>query len=160
MFFGEKADVYRWQHIAESFCFLPYGTIVDYFQQTVYDYYNLTKRERNKFWASIEREFMPWMSVKGVPYFKSGRKWQLKMHIFESPFYYIDYCLAQFTAFQFLIMMRKDFDKAFETYMKFLNQAGTKPFSELLDSVGLKSPFNEEAFIEVVDEMKKILQLE
>lgn len=57
-------------------------------------------------------------------------------------------------------MMRKDFDKAFETYMKFLNQAGTKPFSELLDSVGLKSPFNEEAFIEVVDEMKKILQLE
>lgn len=160
LFFGEKADIYRWQHIAESFCFLPYGTIVDYFQQTVYDYYNLTKRERNKFWASIEREFMPWMSVKGVPYFKSGRKWQLKMHIFESPFYYIDYCLAQFTAFQFLIMMRKDFDKAFETYMKFLNQAGTKPFSELLDSVGLKSPFNEEAFIEVVDEMKKILQLE
>lgn len=160
LFFGEKADVYKWQHIAESFCFLPYGTIVDYFQQTVYDYYNLTKRERNDFWASIEREFMPWMSVKGVPYFKTGRKWQLKAHIFESPFYYIDYCLAQFTAFQFLVMMRKDYDKAFETYMKFLNQAGTKPFLELLDSVGLKSPFNEETFIEVVDEIKKILQLE
>lgn len=160
LFFGEKADVYKWQHIAESFCFLPYGTIVDYFQQTVYDYYNLTKRERNDFWASIEREFMPWMSVKGVPYFKTGRKWQLKAHIFESPFYYIDYCLAQFTAFQFLVMMRKNYDKAFETYMKFLNQAGTKPFLELLDSVGLKSPFNEETFIEVVDEIKKILQLE
>lgn len=160
LFFGEKADVYKWQHIAESFCFLPYGTIVDYFQQTVYDYYNLTKRERNDFWASIEREFMPWMSVKGVPYFKTGRKWQLKAHIFESPFYYIDYCLAQFTAFQFLVMMRKDYDKAFEAYMKFLNQAGTKPFLELLDSVGLKSPFNEETFIEVVDEIKKILQLE
>ena len=158
-FFGDKTDEYKFQHIAGGISFIPYGTIVDYFQQTVYDNPDMTPEERNAFFLKCMQEFMPSASVEGMTFFEEGRYWQRQGHIFESPFYYIDYCLAQFTAFQFLALAEKDYDDAYARYMKFLRQAGSKPFTELLDSVGLKSPFEEESFVMIVDIVRKLLKL-
>lgn len=56
----------------------------------------------------------------------------VQMHIYETPFYYIDYCLAQTAALQFLLASRKDYDDAFHRYVRFLSQGGEKVFTELL----------------------------
>lgn len=159
LFFGDKKQDYIYNHVAGAICFIPYGTIVDFFQQTAYDYYNNGKKDRNRFWSDIEGEFLPYMSSKGLPYFNTGRRWQMKAHIFETPFYYIDYCVAQMTAFQFLALMREDYDAAFEKYLQFLKIGGTKTFLETVEEVGLISPFEEEAFKKVTDTVRKILGL-
>jgi len=119
----------------------------------------MTPAERNAFWTKLEREFLPHMHNEGIPFYGEGRRWQRQAHIFETPFYYIDYCLAQFIAFEFLAMSKKDYKKAQEVYMAFLVQGGTKPFTELVASAGLKSPFEEESFKEIVEVIEKILKI-
>ena len=157
LFFGDKKKEYIYNHVAGAIAFIPYGTIVDFFQQTVYDYYRLSKTDRNEFWRQAELEFLPYMDSKGLPFYKTGRRWQLKAHIFESPFYYVDYCMAQMTAFQFLALMRKDYDNAFAKYLQFVKLGGTKTFLEIVEEVGLISPFKEEAFKLVTDTVREVL---
>lgn len=159
LFFGNNKDAYIYNHVADAISFIPYGTIVDFFQQTVYDYYSLSKVDRNEFWRQAENEFLPYMNSKGLPFYKTGRRWQMKAHIFETPFYYIDYCMAQMVAFQFLALMQDDYDKAFEKYLQFLKIGGTKTFLETIEDVGLISPFDEEAFKIVVKVVEKTLDL-
>ncbi len=156
-FFGERLADYKFTHIMGAFSFIPYGTIVDYFQQTVYDNPDMTPAERNAFWAKIEHEFLPHVEFDDIPFYKEGRRWQRQMHIYESPFYYIDYCLAQFTAFQILSLSLENWDEAYAKYMKFLRQAGSKSFTELLEFADLKTPFEEKPFIEVCDAVKKLV---
>lgn len=159
LFFGDKTEEYKFYHIGGAVTFIPYGTIVDYFQQTCYDNPDMTPAERNAFYNKIEKQFLPHMTTEGIPAIQDGRHWQRQAHIFESPFYYIDYCFAQFTALQFLALSQQDFDATFEKYIKFLNFGGTKTFVELLDECGLKSPFEEESFQLVVASCEKILNL-
>ena len=63
------------------------------------------------------------------------------MHIFESPFYYIDYCLAQTVALGFFVKMREDYSGALKTYLNFVEAGGSKPFSTLVREAGLPDPF-------------------
>ena len=99
------------------------------------------------------------MTTEGVPALCDGRRWQRQSHIHESPFYYIDYCLAQFTALQFFALSVQDYKSAFDKYMKFLNFGGTKPFTQLIEECGLLSPFEEESFKLVADTCRKLLKL-
>ncbi|MBR2974700.1 MAG: M3 family oligoendopeptidase, partial [Clostridia bacterium] len=146
-------------HIGGAVTFIPYGTIVDFFQQTCYDNPDMTPAERNAFFNKVEKEFMPYMTTQGIPALQDGRRWQRQAHIFEMPFYYIDYCLAQFTALQFLAMSQQDYKATFDNYVKFLSFGGTKPFTELLKECGLQSPFEEESFVQVVATVEQILGL-
>ena len=159
LFFGDKTEEYKFTHIGGAVTFIPYGTIVDYFQQTCYDNPDMTPAERNAFYNKIEHEFLPHMCTDGIPAIQDGRRWQRQAHIFESPFYYIDYCLAQFTALQFLALSQQDYEATFAKYIKFLDYGGTKTFVELLDACGLMSPFEEESFKLVVASCEKILGL-
>lgn len=159
LFFGDKTEEYKFYHIGGAVTFIPYGTIVDFFQQTCYDNPDMTPAERNEFYNKIEKQFLPHMTTEGIPAMQDGRRWQRQSHIFESPFYYIDYCFAQFTALQFLAMSQKDYEATFKKYIKFLDYGGTKTFVELLNECGLKSPFEEESFKIVVASVEKILKL-
>lgn len=159
LFFGDKTPEYKFYHIGGAVTFIPYGTIVDCFQQTCYDNPDMTPAERNAFYNKLEKEFLPHMTTEGIPALQDGRRWQRQAHIFESPFYYIDYCFAQFTALQFLALSQQDYKGAFDKYIKFLNYGGTKPFTELLSECDLLSPFEEDSFKLVVSACEKILGL-
>ena len=74
------------------------------------------------------------------------------------PFYYIDYCLAQTAALQFLLASRKDYDDAFRRYVRLLSQGGEQVFTDLLVEAGLKSPFEEGALKEVAQESEALLE--
>ncbi len=65
------------------------------------------------------------------------------MHIYESPFYYIDYCLAQTVALNFLFASQKDYSGTLDRYLAFVRAGGTRAFGDLVEGAGLPSPFAE-----------------
>ena len=156
-FFGNDSGKYRFMHAFDAFSFIPYGTIVDYFQHIVYENPDMTPAERNKTWNELERQFRPYISTEGMPYLEEGTRWQYQMHIYESPFYYIDYCLAQVAAFEFLLESLKDYDGAFNKYLTFLKQGGEKVFTDLLSQAQLPSPFEPGALEGLAREVEKLL---
>ena len=105
--------------------------------------------QRHDVWAGLMAEYMPWIKLDGSPFYGEGKGWQRQIHIYENPFYYIDYCLAQTVALEFWSLMQKDHDTAWEQYMKLVKKAGTQTLTDLVKTAGLKSPFDEEALKEV-----------
>ena len=156
-FFGDRARQYKYMHALDAFAFLPYGTIVDYFQHIVYEKPELTPAERKAEWKKLEQQFKPYMHTEGVPYLELGTRWQYQMHIYESPFYYIDYCLAQVVAFQFLLESQKDYDDAFARYFRYLCHGGELVFTDLIKEAGLVSPFEDGALAEVAKGVEALL---
>ena len=159
LFFGDMTEQYKLYHIGGAVTFIPYGTIVDYFQQICYDNPEMTPAERCQTYNKLEKQFIPSMTTEGIVGLQDGRRWQRQAHIYESPFYYIDYCFAQFTALQFLALSQQDYKAAFDKYIKFLDFGGTKTYVELLKECGLASPFEEESFKQVVATVEQILGL-
>ena len=157
-FFGDKAKEYRFMHALETFTFLPYGTIVDYFQHLVYENPDMTPAERKACWNGLEAKFRPWISTKGIPYLEEGTRWQYQMHIYESPFYYIDYVLAQTAAFEFLLASQENYDDAFGRYIALSKKGGTKLWPQLLKEAGLASPFEPGALKEVAEKVEALLE--
>lgn len=157
-FFGEDAKRYQFMHLLDSLSFLPYGTIVDDFQRQVYENPEWTPEERKAAWRKLEAEFRPHLHFEGIPYLEEGTRWQYQMHIYETPFYYIDYCLAQTAALQFLLASQKDYDGAFARYVRFLSQGGEKVFTDLLEESGLRSPFQEGALGQLAQETEQLLE--
>lgn len=143
-FFGEDARKFRYSHLSGALTFIPYGTMVDHFQHVVYEKPNMTPRERHNVWKELLGVYMPWMKLDGdIPFYSEGEGWQRQHHIYSSPFYYIDYCLAQTVALQMWAMEQKDRKDALEHYMAYTRQGGSCVFTELLKNAGLESPFEE-----------------
>ena len=157
-FFGEKERQYRYMHALDALSFLPYGTIVDYFQHIVYENPDMSPAERKAAWNKLEAEFRPWISTEGIPYLEEGTRWQYQMHIYESPFYYIDYVLAQTAAFAFLLASQEDYDGAFARYIALSKKGGTKLWPQLLKEAGLPSPFEAGALGELAAKVEALLK--
>ncbi len=156
-FFGEEAHRFRRAHMAESLLFLPYGACVDHFQHEVYARPELTPQERVALWAKLEAEYMPWRQWGDVAPLATGRRWQLQAHIYELPFYYIDYTLAQCCALQFWAWHKRDPQAAMSAYVALSKLGGALPFSQLVASAGLRSPFEPGCLDEVADEARQFL---
>jgi M3 family oligoendopeptidase len=143
-FFGESAGKYRYSHLSGALTFIPYGVMVDEFQHIVYQNPDMTPGERNAEWLRLESRYRPWLKLSGVPFYGEGRRWQAQGHIYSSPFYYIDYCLAQTVALAFWAEDRRDHPGAWERYKRFLSCAGTKTFTDTVSFAGLPDPFDGE----------------
>lgn len=144
-FYGERAEEATYQQIFDAFAFIPYGVIVDYFQELVYEKPDMSPKARRELWKELEREFRPWLDFSDTPFFCDGGAWQIKHHIYEYPFYYIDYCLASCLALQIGELAAVDFADAFSRYKKFVDLGGTKKFDELAHIIGLNSAFDKDA---------------
>ena len=144
-FFGKDARKYLYSHLASSFMFIPYGTMVDHFQHSVFEHPEMTPAERHAEWKRLLGIYMPWLRLDGeIPFYADGMGWQRQHHIYSFPFYYIDYCLAQTVSLEFWEMIQNDFDDAWKHYMAYTKQGGSDVFTKLLEKAGLASPFEEE----------------
>ena len=151
-FFGPDAKKFMYSHLAGAIAFIPYGTMVDHFQHSVYEKPEMTPAERHAEWKRLLGIYMPWMKLDGdIPFFAEGEGWQRQMHIYQLPFYYIDYCLAQTVALEFWSMIRKDREDAWKHYMAYTTQGGSRTFTDLLKNAGLTSPFDEKCLREVCE---------
>lgn len=143
-FFGDDARKFRYSHLSGALTFIPYGTMVDHFQHVVYEKPNMTPAERHAVWHELLGTYMPWMRLDGdIPFYSEGQGWQRQHHIYSSPFYYIDYCLAQTVSLQFWAKIQNDLGDAWKHYMAYTSQGGSRTFTELLKNAGLESPFDE-----------------
>ncbi|WP_077601883.1 M3 family oligoendopeptidase [Oceanobacillus sojae] len=142
-FFKEEVEKYKYAHISDAIQFLPYGVAVDEFQHLVYENPDWTPEERNQAWRNLEKKYLPHRNYDGIESLESGAFWQKQGHIYEDPFYYIDYTLAQVCAFQFLKKSQENRGKAWQDYIDLCKLGGSKPFLELVQSADLQSPFEE-----------------
>ena len=142
LFFGDKADKYRAMHSEDSIDFLPYGCMVDEFQHIVYSRPELTPAERREVWRGLEKQYRPHLDLDAEP-FLAGAFWQKQGHIFQMPFYYIDYCLATACAMQFKVRMDADYPAAWADYLKLCKLGGRDFYTDLLPQAGLRVPFED-----------------
>ncbi len=151
-FFGPDTKKYLYSHLAGALTFIPYGTLVDHFQHEVYANPDMTPAQRHAVWKELQGQYMPWVRLDGdIPFFADGEAWQRQSHIYGAPFYYIDYCLAQTVALELWALLQKDKKAAWEKYMAYTRQGGSRTFTELLENAGLDTPFDEKCLREVCE---------
>ena len=153
------ADRYRAMHLISALAFLPYGVCVDHFQHEVYANPDATPAERHAMWQRLERLYMPWTDYGDLAYPAMGGRWQAKGHIYNAPFYYIDYTLALCVALQFWVWSRRDPRAALDAYVALCGRGGSMPFQGLVASAGLTSPFAPGALEAAVAEAAGVLGL-
>ena len=157
LFFENDTEKYKFIHLSEALLFIPYGVTVDEFQHWVYENPEVTPQERREKWLEIEKKYLPTRDYGETDELKNGIFWFRQGHIFSSPFYYIDYTLAQVCAFQFWIKSREDREKAWKDYLNLCKLGGSKSFFELMKSANLKNPFEEGTLASVIPKIKEYL---
>lgn len=158
LFFENDAEKYKFIHLSEALLFIPYGVTVDEFQHWVYENPNATPDDRRAKWLEIEKKYLPTRDYGEVDDLKEGIFWFRQGHIFNSPFYYIDYTLAQVCAFQFWIKSQENREKAWDEYLALCKLGGSKPFFELMKAANLKNPFEQGTIASVIPKIREFLE--
>lgn len=140
-FFQQDEAKYKFSHLSEALIFLPYGVLVDEFQHYVYENPFATPKERNTAWRQIEKKYLPHRDYGDSEFLEKGGFWYRQGHIFSTPFYYIDYTLAQVCALQFWIKAQQNREAAWKEYLTLCKAGGSKSFLELVELAGLNNPF-------------------
>ena len=162
LFFKEDTEKYYYLHLSDSIKFIPYGVLVDHFQHEVYAYPEMSAAERKSTWHHLEKMYLPHKNYEDAPLLERGGWWYRQNHIFNNPFYYIDYTLAQLCALQFWERKHHDDPTCWHDYVELCKQGGKYPFLDLVQLAGLKSPFkkgtvhtvmmNIEAYLHSIDD--------
>jgi M3 family oligoendopeptidase len=157
LFFEKDIEKFKFFHLADSLCFIPYGVTVDEFQHIVYEYPDMTPDERKKAWRDIEKKYTPYKNYDDNEFLNKGTFWFKQGHIFSSPFYYIDYTLAQICSYQFWLRFNENRKEAWEDYLKICKIGGSQSFLEILKAGNLESPFEESTINSVASKIKEYL---
>nr|WP_314466054.1 M3 family oligoendopeptidase [uncultured Clostridium sp.] len=155
-FFGDRTEDYLSMHLEDAAIFIPYGCMVDEFQHMVYENPHMSPEERHNAWKQLEKEYRPHLDYTGFPYFEKGGFWQKQPHIYDDPFYYIDYCIAQICAFQFKIRMDENYQKAWNSYLKLCTLSASDFFTNMLKEAGLDSPFEDGCVKRIVEKLERL----
>jgi len=158
LFFREDTKKFLRMQLAAALAFIPYGCMVDEFQHIIYDDPEMSPDERKSVWQKLEAEYKPHLDYDGDPFFGKGGHWQRQSHIYESPFYYIDYCLAQTCAIQYRIWMETNKTAAWRSYIDLLKKAGTRKLTDIVAEAGLQSPFDGDCVKTLVTGVEELLR--
>ena len=158
LFFKQDTEKYKFSHLSSAILFLPYGVAVDEFQHVVYENPEMTPAQRNQAWKEIDAKYRPYMDFDGVEYLEKGGFWKRQGHIFRSPFYYIDYCLAQICALQFWSRSQHNDKTAWPDYLALCKAGGSKSFLDLVKLAHLNNPFEPTTVQPVIAEVKAWLE--
>jgi len=156
-FFGADAERYRRVHLERIVDLLPYIVAVDEYQHQVYAEPTRTPAERNQLWLEMEAQYLPHRRYRGLPYLEKGTIWQRQAHIYQMPFYYIDYALAEVCALQLHKRASEDLEATVESYIAMCRVGGSVSFPEMLEIGGLESPFDPECLRTVAAHVRDLL---
>ena len=157
-FFKEDTNKYKISHMSGAVTFIPYGVCVDHYQHMVYANPNATPAERRKMWSDLEKTYLPWRIMDGLEAYENGMFWFQQGHIFSSPFYYIDYTLAQVCALEFYLNSLENKEEAFARYLHLCKLGGSKSFLELISEVGINNPFNNGSIKKIIDKLLPVIE--
>jgi oligoendopeptidase F len=164
IFFEDKNDLARAREhqLERVITIFPWIATIDKFQHWIYENPYHTLEERKEKWLEILKEFssdsVDWRGLG--PYREYG--WQKQLHLFEVPFYYIEYGIAQLGALGLWMQYKRNKEKALSHYMQALSLGATRTLPELYDAAGLKFNFAKEQIKQLMDfvgeEMEKIAE--
>lgn len=155
LLFGDRSADYVDMHFEDSMAFIPYGTMVDEFQEIAYQNPGLTPAQRNGVWRDLERQYMPHLDYTGNEYYEKGGFWQKQHHIYDCPLYYLDYCIAQTNALQYKVWMDQNFGGAWKSYLKLCCLSASDFFDGLVKEAGLNNPFEDGCLAQVVRKLEE-----
>lgn len=143
-FFNDPKDLERAKEhqLERVITVMPWIATIDKFQHWIYENPFHTVEERKTRWMEILREFSSTeIDFNGLEQYREI-SWQRQLHLFEVPFYYIEYGIAQLGAIGMWKQFKENREKALDNYMKALSLGGTKPLPELYEAAGLKFDFS------------------
>lgn len=139
VFFNDATELRRAKEhqLERTITIFPWIAIIDKFQHWVYENPTHTEAERTAQWTSIMQEFSsPELDVSGLDEFRAIG-WQRQLHLFEVPFYYIEYGIAQLGAIGIWMQYQQNPKAALDHYIQALSLGGTKTLPELYKAAGL-----------------------
>lgn len=151
LFFGDRANDYRTMHLEDALHLIARQCQQDEFQQRIYEQPDMTPSERNALWAELEHTYLPFRDYSGNENLMQGCGWQRIPHMYQWPFYAIDYALAQVCALEYYHWMNQDASGAWQSYLTFCRQTGTADFPTLVHNAGLDNPFSEGTLQKLMD---------
>ena len=159
VFFNDADDLIRAkeEQLKDSLKTLPWVATIDAFQHWIYTNPNHTVEERTAAWDTcFERFGSNFVNWEGYEEFKNNL-WQKQLHLFEVPFYYIEYAIAQLAAIAIYKNYKENPVKALLEYMNALRLGYTKSIPEIYETAGIKFDFSTAYIRGLVDFMKEDL---
>ena len=162
VFFDNPDDLRRAKEhqLERVLTIFPWIATIDKFQHWVYENPNHSLEERAENWRAILNEFTPIIyDVTGLEEYRKY-SWQRQLHLFEVPFYYIEYGIAQLGAIGLWKQFKENKEQAVQNYINALSLGGTRTLPELYQAAGLQfnlSPdYISELMLFVHGEMEKL----
>ncbi len=146
IFFDNDADLQRAKEhqLERVITIFPWIAIIDKFQHWVYENPTHTNEQRTAKWNEILKEFQDnVIDYSGLENYRSNT-WQRQLHLFEVPFYYIEYGIAQLGAIGMWMQYKQNPQQALDNYCNALALGGTKTLPKLFETAGLKFDFSPE----------------
>lgn len=144
IFFENKEELIRAkQHQLERvITIFPWIATIDKFQHWVYENPDHTEEERAENWMRILNEFSSGaIDFSGLENYRRY-SWQRQLHLFEVPFYYIEYGIAQLGAIGLWMQFKQNKEQALNNYINALSLGATKTLPELFKAAGLTFDFS------------------
>lgn len=143
-FFSNPTEIRRakQEHLQDILLMLPWIALVDAYQHWIYTHPYHSLEERARQWTELSNRFMPqiidWTGLE--QYYQMN--WQRQLHIFEIPFYYIEYGMAQLGAIAIYMNSKNDKDKTIHEYIRALSLGYTQSIPEVYKAAGIKFDFS------------------
>ncbi|MEO6405587.1 MAG: M3 family oligoendopeptidase [Ferruginibacter sp.] len=161
-FFTTEKDLLRAKEhqLERVITIFPWIAIIDKFQHWLYEHPAHAHAERTDAWVSILNEFQDTViDYSGLETYRSNA-WQRQLHLYEVPFYYIEYGIAQLGAIGMWMQYKNNKEQALDNYCNALSLGGTKTLPQLFKTAGLEFDFSPEKIKVLMDfvegEMKKL----
>jgi oligoendopeptidase F len=143
-FFADAEDLKRAKEhqLERVITIFPWIAVIDKFQHWIYENPTHTEGERTATWNEILKEFQDEViDYSGLETYRSN-SWQRQLHLFEVPFYYIEYGIAQLGAIGMWMQFKENREQAMDNYCSALALGGTKTLPQLFETAGLKFDFS------------------
>ncbi|WP_316827192.1 M3 family oligoendopeptidase [Pedobacter miscanthi] len=160
VYFDNEEDLNRAkkEQLADVLKTLPWVAVIDQFQHWIYTNPNHTAADREETFKQIYNRFgagfADWTDLQQ----QFGNGWQKQLHLFEVPFYYIEYAIAQLGAIAVWKNYKENPEKALEQYLAALSLGYTKPMNEIYETAGIKFDFSAEYVKELAGFVKSELE--
>lgn len=159
-FFADNEDLKRAREhqLERVITIFPWIATIDKFQHWIYENPTHTHEQRTAKWMEILNEFSsPMIDFGGLEEYRRY-SWQRQLHLFEVPFYYIEYGIAQLGAIGMWMQFKKDKEAALNNYMKALSLGGTQTLPELYAAAGLEFNFSSDYIRKLMNFVKQEMQ--
>jgi len=159
VFYADSADLKRakLEQLEKSLETLPWVASIDKFQHWIYTTKH-TAQERKIKWLEISAELgnqiIDWEGSENM----HANLWQKQLHLYEVPFYYIEYGMAQLGAIAMWRSYKELGEQALDNYMDALKLGYTKTIGEIYESAGIKFDFSAKYVQELANFIKKELE--